>query len=137
MTDWPFGNLERGNYGVILADPPWRFATWNKATAVTRRTGHGTNVCAAVHYSTMTTDDIANLPVSELASEDCWVSKFAEAPISWQLLPCSVIDLVRKLNCPASLSVSLAICSVAVVCSATARTVEFAPFLIASIACTI
>ena len=26
--------LPRGYYRCILADPPWRFATWNKATAV-------------------------------------------------------------------------------------------------------
>lgn len=62
---WP-----TGKYGAILADPPWRFETWGKqdnaSTYVER------------HYSTMTRDEILNLPVSELAAPDCvlfiWVT---------------------------------------------------------------
>jgi N6-adenosine-specific RNA methylase IME4 len=77
LSAWPFGGLEHQGYGAILVDPPWRFATWNKATVVQRRAS-GTNVCAAVHYSTMSTEDIAELPVAELAANDCclflWVS---------------------------------------------------------------
>ena len=84
MTD-PFADLQRGHYGAILADPPWRFATWNKATAVKRRSAgsHGTNVCAAVHYDTMMTEDIAALPVADLAADDCCLFMW----ISWPMLP--------------------------------------------------
>jgi N6-adenosine-specific RNA methylase IME4 len=77
----PFHGLPRGHYGAILADPPWRFRTWNKATAIKRRGGdsHGTNVCASVHYSTMAIEDIAALPVADLCAPNtalflwsCW-----------------------------------------------------------------
>lgn len=80
MTD--FEGFRRGYYGAILADPPWRFATWNKATSIKRRSS-GTNVCAAVHYDTMTSDDIAALPVVDLAAPDCCLFMW----ISWPMLP--------------------------------------------------
>ena len=63
--EWP-----TEKYGAILADPPWRFRTWNKAEAIKRR-GSGTNVSASVHYSTMLVEDVAALPVADLAAEDC------------------------------------------------------------------
>lgn len=78
MTGWPFDCLERGKYGAILADPPWRFRTWDKRTAIPRVRSGGTNVAAAVHYETMTVEDLCALPVSRLAADDCslflWVT---------------------------------------------------------------
>lgn len=70
MSD-PFHQLPKGQYGAILADPPWRFETWgsqeNAATDVNR------------HYDTMTIAQIAELPVGDLAAKDsvlfmwiCW-----------------------------------------------------------------
>lgn len=60
---WPFGNLQRGHYGAILADPPWAFETWgnqaNAATDVNR------------HYRTMTIEEISKLPVASLAARNC------------------------------------------------------------------
>ncbi len=35
MTDWPFGDMQRGAYGVIVADPPWYFRT--RTTVVSDR----------------------------------------------------------------------------------------------------
>lgn len=72
-TNRTFGDLvpPDGGYGAILADPPWRFKAWNAETAVKRRSGSGTNVSAAVHYQTMTMDEIAALPVADLAAPDC------------------------------------------------------------------
>ena len=62
MSDWPFGDLEVGKYGAILADPPWKFETWgsqeNAATFVER------------HYRTMTSQEISDLPVEKLAAKD-------------------------------------------------------------------
>lgn len=86
-----FANLPRGHFGAILADPPWRFRTWNKATAVKRRgaTSHGTNVCAAVHYNTMPIEEIAALPVARLAAEDCCLFLW----ISWPMLPDAMVLL--------------------------------------------
>lgn len=81
-----FDGLPRNHFKAIYADPPWRFATWNKATAVKRRAS-GTNVCAAVHYDTMPFDEIAALPVADVAADvaadDCALFMW----ISWPMLP--------------------------------------------------
>ena len=85
MTEpWPFGSLERGKYGAILADPPWRFEVWSGETAVkARKTCHGTNVAAGHHYQTMAPDEISALPVGQIAADDCALFLW----ISWPLLP--------------------------------------------------
>lgn len=57
-------------YGAILADPPWRFKTYNekgREKCPDWRTFKG----APVHYDTMPTDDICALPVQEWAANDC------------------------------------------------------------------
>jgi N6-adenosine-specific RNA methylase IME4 len=59
---WPFAPLEKGKYGAILADPPWRFEAWS---------GKGTARAADNHYRTMTTPEMAALPVADLAATDC------------------------------------------------------------------
>lgn len=67
--------LPRQHYRAILADPPWRFRTWDKKTAVQSRSNtpekHGSFVSASVHYTTMPIEDIGALPVGELAAKDC------------------------------------------------------------------
>lgn len=70
MTD-PFADLPKGHFRAIYADPPWRFATWNKQTAVQKRGSTSTYTSASVHYHTMAADDIAALPVREVAADDC------------------------------------------------------------------
>lgn len=81
----PAGLLEglpERHFGAILADPPWRFRTWNKATAVKRRSS-GTNVSAAVHYNTMPLEEICALPVAAHAAADCALFLW----ISWPQMP--------------------------------------------------
>lgn len=70
---WPFGRLRPGSFGAILADPPWRFRTWDKATAIKigNPRNHGTTTSARTHYRTMSVEEIATLPVRELAARDC------------------------------------------------------------------
>jgi N6-adenosine-specific RNA methylase IME4 len=58
---WPFGELKRGHYAAICADPPWSFRSNSKAKP-------GRN--AMRHYDCMTMEEIAALPVSELAAPD-------------------------------------------------------------------
>jgi N6-adenosine-specific RNA methylase IME4 len=88
MND-PFADLPRNHFGAILADPPWRFKTWNKATAVKARgTKPGqhlgqTYVSASVHYKTMALEDILAMPVSELAASDSALFLWA----SWPMMP--------------------------------------------------
>lgn len=61
MSD-PFAGFPRNHFGVILADPPWRFKAWS---------GKGTARAADNHYNTMSMNEIASLPVGELAADDC------------------------------------------------------------------
>lgn len=76
MTDsWPFGDLKRRHYGAILADPPWSFDVWSKDT------GNGRS--ASAHYSTAAWEDLASLPVSDLALPDCVLFVW----VCWPSLP--------------------------------------------------
>jgi N6-adenosine-specific RNA methylase IME4 len=70
----PFSGLPRGHFKAIYADPPWRFEAWS---------GKGTARSADNHYNTMRADDIASLPVAELAAPDCVLFMW----ICWPLLP--------------------------------------------------
>ena len=58
--DWAFSPLAQRAYDVIVADPPWRFMAWSKK-GVTKKSAGG-------HYATMRIEDIAALPVAELAA---------------------------------------------------------------------
>lgn len=60
-------------YSVILCDPPWRFRVWNRDTGMGRS--------AESHYPTMTTEDLARLPVSDLALPDSVLLLWATAPM--------------------------------------------------------
>lgn len=50
-------------YGCILADPPWRFTTYDRKKAVAGR--------AADPYPTMSLEELMALPVPDLADRDC------------------------------------------------------------------
>src|SRR4029077_4939570 len=81
----PFEQLA-GNYGAILADPPWRFRTWDKRKAILSSNATRENLdallagngLATTHYTTMDIEEICALPVGDLAAKDCalflWVS---------------------------------------------------------------
>ncbi len=70
MTEWPFGDLQRGHYRVILADPPWQFnSLWGSRPKKTEA-GYPSRAVDA-HYDTLTIDQICELPVIDLAAEDC------------------------------------------------------------------
>lgn len=61
-----------GKYNVILADPPWSFDVWDKDT------GQGRS--AAAHYSTMSLEEISDLPVAGLANDNCALFLWAVWP---------------------------------------------------------
>lgn len=79
---WPFGDLERGKYGAILADPPWSFEVWSKDTGAGRS--------PSAHYSTMSMREISRLPVDELAAKDCVL-------FMWACWP-SIVDALRIID---------------------------------------
>jgi N6-adenosine-specific RNA methylase IME4 len=58
-------------YGVIYADPPWRFEPYSRETGMDR--------AADNHYPTMTLDDIKALTVP--AAEDCVLFLWATVPM--------------------------------------------------------
>ncbi len=65
-------------YGVILADPPWRFRTWtdtNDAKSARR------------HYDLLEPDEIRALPVAEWAAKDCALFVWATWPTIFQTEP--------------------------------------------------
>jgi N6-adenosine-specific RNA methylase IME4 len=63
MNDWPFGLLRKRAYGVIYADPPWAYRGY-VSDGVPQTT-------STQHYDTMPVEDIALMPVNQLAAPDC------------------------------------------------------------------
>lgn len=72
MSTWPFGNLRPLKYGVILADPPWRFQNFSAAGELKN---------PVTHYECMGLDAIKALPISQLAGPDCAMIMWATAPM--------------------------------------------------------
>ena len=70
--DWPFSGLQRRAYGVILADPPWRYELYSAA---------GEDKSPQAHYQCMDADDIAALPVHRLVQLDAVLIMWATAPL--------------------------------------------------------
>lgn len=69
---WPFGGLLPQSYDLIMADPPWCFELYSEA---------GKEKSAQAHYATMTMEEIAALPVADLARADCLLVLWATAPM--------------------------------------------------------
>jgi len=63
--NWPFGLLRRNAYQVIYADCPWRFEAYTEAASGVPQQADGQ------HYDTMAVQDLAKLPVGDLAASDC------------------------------------------------------------------
>ena len=57
----PFNELPRGHFRAILADPPWKFVTYSE---------RGQGRSASRHYKVMPFEEIAALPVADLAAKD-------------------------------------------------------------------
>lgn len=63
-------------YAVILADPPWRFQPWSRATGLGRSPEQ--------HYPTMTIDDLCALPVRRLAASNCALFLWCTWPLIFE-----------------------------------------------------
>lgn len=61
-----------GRYAVILADPPWPFAT---------RSAKGKGRSAEAHYDCLSLHDIAALRVADFAADDCSLFLWATNPL--------------------------------------------------------
>lgn len=71
MSDWPFGDLTPFKYGAILADPPWAYAM---------RSEKGHEKSPEAHYATLVIDEVAALPVGQLAGPDCYLFLWSTWP---------------------------------------------------------
>jgi N6-adenosine-specific RNA methylase IME4 len=60
-------------YGVIVADPEWRFEPWSRETGMDR--------AADNHYPTNRTEAIATRRVQDIAADDCVLFLWATAPM--------------------------------------------------------
>lgn len=71
-------------YRAIYADPPWAYNTWNAEGVPTRKlVARG---MAPAHYPVMKLDEIAALPVKDLADKDCCLFLWATWPrLEWAL----------------------------------------------------
>jgi len=76
-----FGGLPRRHFGAILVDPPWTFAAYS---------GKGKKRSAERYYDTMTTAQVAAMPVGDLAADDCCLFVW----VSWPHLP-DAFELMR------------------------------------------
>lgn len=65
--------LPQRRYGVIVADPEWRFEPWSRLTGMDRS--------AENHYPTSATEVIAARPVELIAAEDCALGLWATVPM--------------------------------------------------------
>jgi len=61
--------LPEGKYAVLYADPPWSYSN------------SGFNQSAASIYPTMTVEEICDLPVSDLAGDECVLLMWATSPL--------------------------------------------------------
>ena len=65
--------LPQQKFGVIVADPPWRFEPWSRETGMDR--------AADNHYPTAITEQITSLGVVSLAAADCVLFLWATVPM--------------------------------------------------------
>ena len=65
--------LPEKRYGVIYADPEWRFEVYSRETGMDR--------AADNHYPTSSVEDICNRPVADIAADDCVLFLWATVPM--------------------------------------------------------
>lgn len=69
---WPFDPLQPLSYDFIMADPPWRFATWSAG---------GELKSPSAHYDCMNLGSIKELPVKRLAAQNCMLWLWTTNPM--------------------------------------------------------
>ena len=65
--------LPTKKYGVIVADPEWRFEPWSRVTGMDRSADN--------HYPTSVTETIASRNVASIAAKDCVLFLWATVPM--------------------------------------------------------
>jgi N6-adenosine-specific RNA methylase IME4 len=78
--------METKRYDLILADPPWQYQNYAAPPGEMHERARGANK----HYPTMTLDSLMELPISQLANDDCVLFMWAV----WPLIE-DAFDLIR------------------------------------------
>lgn len=68
-------------YNIIYADPPWQYR--DKRTGKGKHNPNGAGG-AEKHYKTMKTDDICNLPIKDIAGDNCMLFLWTTAPMIFE-----------------------------------------------------
>ena len=68
---------EIGTFGIIYADPPWAYRETVFKGGTGGKQGHS---AARMHYPTMNTRGISELPVQQIADKDCLLFLWATSP---------------------------------------------------------
>lgn len=71
-------SLPTKRFGLILADPEWKFVPWNEET--------GSDRMASNHYATSVLSDIKKRDVPSIAADDCVLALWATVPMLPQAL---------------------------------------------------
>lgn len=77
-----FDGLPRNHFGAIYADPPWLFRSLWGGRPVKTEGGYSSRAVEQ-HYDTLTHEEIAELPISDLAAENAVLFIW----ICWPILP--------------------------------------------------
>lgn len=88
---WIFDGLERGKYGAILADPPWRWESWGRYRGQRASLAPIGDRSVDKHYDTMEATNIRDLPVAGLAAKDCVLFMWG----TWPMLP-EAMDVLQS-----------------------------------------
>lgn len=88
MIDFNKIKLPDGGYSTIVVDPPWQYGKWGKASIAPRGSSYDPQD-SKMPYRTMTIDEIKNLPVIDIASENCdlylWTTQ-KYLPVAFEVL---------------------------------------------------
>ena len=76
VTESIFSPFPRGPFQVIYADPPWDY----KGQSQHNGAGGELTGCAMTHYPTITYKMLADLPVTQLADNDCLLFMWSSSP---------------------------------------------------------
>lgn len=71
-----FDGLQRGHYAAIAADPPWH----SRARTALQMSNWTSRLDAEKHYAVMGVDDIAAMPVRDLAARDAHLFLWVTGP---------------------------------------------------------
>lgn len=96
--------LPNKRYKVIYADPPWEYDDKRNNAGKNNPTGAGG---AIKHYPLMSIKDICNLPIKDLAEDDCMLFLWVTSPMmkkafkvieSWGFKYCTIVFVWIKMK---------------------------------------